>query len=107
MEETVTITASEYEKLLKDSLVLEMLMDNGVEYWDGYEKTFQQMVYTAGILFTLLYFSYNWSATSIKIEVGNLENTFYNKLRGYLLHIPISLFKKITKWQSGSTKVKN
>ena len=38
MRETVTIDALEYEQLLKDSFILKILMDNGVENWEGYEK---------------------------------------------------------------------
>lgn len=36
-EQTVTITQSEYDRLLEDSFFLDALRRAGVDNWDGYE----------------------------------------------------------------------
>ncbi len=41
MEETVTISKKEYEKLLKDSRFLQALEAAGVDNWEGYEFAFE------------------------------------------------------------------
>jgi len=38
MEETITITKSEYESLLEDSNVLNSLYAAGVDNWCGYDE---------------------------------------------------------------------
>lgn len=37
-DEEITIKTSEYEMLLKDSAILDMLIAGGVETWEGFEK---------------------------------------------------------------------
>lgn len=35
---TVEVAYKEYEKFLRDSAILQALMEGGVEHWQGYEK---------------------------------------------------------------------
>ena len=41
MDENITISKKEYEKLLKDSEFLEALRQAGVDNWDGYSYAFE------------------------------------------------------------------
>lgn len=42
MEETVTITKKEYEKLLEDAKFLRKLREAGVDNWEGYRYGFEE-----------------------------------------------------------------
>lgn len=43
MQETVTISKSEYERLLKAEAFLEALEEAGVAYWNGYIEAWEKL----------------------------------------------------------------
>lgn len=41
-EQTITITKAEYNSLVKDSLLLGFLEENGVDNWEGYDEAMSE-----------------------------------------------------------------
>jgi hypothetical protein len=49
-KETVTIPLVDYLSLLDDSLLLEMLQNNGVDNWEGYGEAYKEYAGTKEII---------------------------------------------------------